>query len=38
MGLGASAVVAIFAGWILLLVFQRLMIVLTYTVCTTHEN
>ena len=30
MGLGASAVVAIFAGWILLLVFQRLMIVLTY--------
>ena len=38
MGLGASAVVAIFAGWILLLVFQRLMIVLTYTVCTTHEK
>ena len=25
-------------GWILLLVFQRLMIVLTYTVCTTHEK
>ena len=38
MGLGAPAVVAIFAGWILLLVFQRLMIVLTYTVCTTHEK
>ena len=38
MGLGVSAIVAIFVGWILLLVFQRLMVVLTYTVCSTHEK
>ena len=38
LGLGVYAIVAIFVGWILLLVFQRLMVVLTYTVCSTHEK
>ena len=38
MGLGVPAIVAIFVGWILLLVFQRLMVVLIYTVCSTHEK
>lgn len=37
-GLGASAVAAMFAGYIMLLIFQRLMMVLSYTVFTTHEN
>ena len=38
MGLGIGAVIAIFVGWIMLFVFQRLMMVLSYTVFTTHEN
>lgn len=37
-GLGATAVVAMFAGYIMLLIFQRLMVVLSYTVFTTHER
>lgn len=38
LGLGIPAVLAISAGWILLIIFQRLMVVLTYTVCSTHER
>lgn len=37
-GLGAEAVAAVFVGWILLLIVQRLMMVLSYTVFTTHEK
>lgn len=38
LGLGGSAIAAVFVGWVLLLLFQRLMVVLSYTVCTTHER
>lgn len=38
LGLGAPGVAAIFAGYIMLLIFQRLMVVLSYTVFTTHER
>lgn len=38
MGLGASAIASVFVGWIMLLLFQRLMMVLSYTVFTTHEQ
>lgn len=37
-GLGASAIAGVFVGWVLLLVFQRLMVVLSYTLCATHER
>lgn len=37
-GLGAPAIAAVFIGWVMLFLFQRLMIVLSYTVCTTHER
>ena len=35
MGSGASAIASVFVGWIMLLLFQRLMMVLSYTVFTT---
>lgn len=38
MGLGTFAVIAVFAGWIFLVLFQKLMTVLSYTVFTTHEH
>ena len=38
LGLGASAIASVFIGWIMLLLFQRLMMVLSYTVFTTHEQ
>ncbi len=37
-GFGATAIVALFAGYIMLLIFQRLMVVFSYTVFTTHEH
>lgn len=37
-GLGTSAVLALFAGYIMLLIFQRLMVVLSYTVFTTYGH
>lgn len=37
-GLGASAVAAMFVGYIMLLIFQRLMMVLSYTVFTTYGH
>lgn len=37
-GLGAAAIAAVFVGWIMLCIVQRLMMVLSYTVFTTHEK
>ncbi len=38
LGLGAFAVTAVIIGWVFLLIFQKLMTVLSYTVFTTHER
>lgn len=38
LGLGVFAVTAVIIGWIFLLIFQKLMTVLSYTVFTTHEH
>lgn len=37
-GLGVPAVVAMFAGYIMLLIFQRLMMVFSYTFFTTYQH
>lgn len=38
LGLGVPAVIAMFAGYFMLLVLQRLMMVFSYTLFTTHEH
>lgn len=38
MGFTPLGVTAVFAGWIMLIIYQKLMTVFSYTVFTTHEN